>query len=618
MSLCKALLLSRLLPSVPALGLALGSVVAALATSSLNHLAAQGSFCPDPPYHEAWVDPVNGQDPGVVNNPTFPFRTLNAAIVAVRGFLVVSPGFHGLVHALPGIYSNGTNNEVFPIEMLPLVHVQGAGAKQCVIRGDGANANVNVYWPLASGPVMALREVLVDYSNSSVGLSDSVEEMFDGFTLQGGDVQVRVWGEGHLFGRISNCIFDLRQENSVDIFHSPSFGILMVAVWFGDLIPTGYGELDFNVFNNTFIQGWRRGDGVLETAIPSNVAICDVNDPIPISILGKSSDPDLTVRGVSDPSIQNCVIRSLPGFPRTALLGIDSADTTTAFGTAPGPTDAFDSTLVGGTNGTFASAIVGSPPVPKVDLFPGGPSFEDPAWVGEMIGDTQSLNVRDWRLLPDSILVDQGTSPLPFGSCELLVASNLTFYLAEPFSALLPASPFSSFDWDGEGHANPRRNGEVDIGYDETDLFVVAGCYGNDSNSHNNPWDVTIPQGIPTRTMIFPSAGSAQVFATLFPYLPGFFPAWTIPPGTIDPGISFGALGTGWLDLGLLLNSAFTVSPATFVWLNPIDAATHVFGQDQIIYDEGTQAPVYLNEQGVFAPAGGGPLRTTNVQSEYF
>ena len=101
----------------------------------------------------AWVDPEFGVDgPSMattgspllffpqVNDIDAPFRTIQYAINALEHHLVSAfnagnPAVQGLVYALPGIYGPSGNGEFFPIHMRDRVHVQGQGARGCVIRG---------------------------------------------------------------------------------------------------------------------------------------------------------------------------------------------------------------------------------------------------------------------------------------------------------------------------------------------------------------------------------------------------------------------------------------------------------------------------------------------------
>src|SRR5262245_28817160 len=187
---------NRLINEVRVMNRTVFAVCAALTASSAVSfgqipVTSVGGF----PFIEAWVDPCNGNDfLASLSNPpcqSAPYRTINAAIAGALagGASAATPG---LVHCDAGIYAASTNGETFPIVMRDWVHLQGVGARQCVIRGEGASP-MGVFLPFSNGtctcgsaPPFPLREVLVDLS----ALFDASEEMIDGLTFQGGDVQV--------------------------------------------------------------------------------------------------------------------------------------------------------------------------------------------------------------------------------------------------------------------------------------------------------------------------------------------------------------------------------------------------------------------------------------------
>jgi hypothetical protein len=402
---------------------------------------------------------------------------------------------------------------------------------------------------------------------------------------------------------------------------------------------SGYDDIKMNILNNTFIQGWDPkgeialpGLGSKGLSILNNVGICDVNEPFPDKILFPFSpnDPNLTLRGVGKPSIQNNLIRCLPGASgpgntdnRTSMLGIDDSDTRAISGFAL-PTNAFVGPLAGGTSvgGMFQSAIVGAAPIPKVEVFPflGG---SDPDFVGEMLSlqpapiiPTAHLDgLRDWRLLPTSTLVDQGIGPSPSG---VLTAANMTTYTVETEFPQL-----SAFDWDGEGHGNVRRAGaNVDIGYDESSQLVIAGSYGNESASHNLPWDATIAAGQPRRYMIFPTTAPTFVYFTVQSYNPGV--SWNMQPGTTAgtvltiPGLTLPApWNTLYLD-PTATTSLFgaTQIPFTVNYTNPRDGTPHSFGLIAPAINEQFMPQRYFNEQA-FQATGPTEVKLSNLQSEY-
>lgn len=572
----------------------------------------------------AYVDPVSG-GAGVIGDPNKPFLRLNDAIDSLA--LISSPSNPGLVIAGPGIYSGDTNRESLPVIMKDYVNLQGVGARRCVIRGDGSQTPFQPFWPTPPLGDRPFKEILVDFSFIE---DDTSESMIDGFTFQGGDVQVYAEPEFYaITGRVSNCLFDLVENGPLGLY-GPSFGLLMVHPYqpeFGS-----YLDIQLNVLNNTFIQG-RDPDGFPNgnetVAISENVAICDVRDPN-----GDPEEPDLD--GIGNPNIQNNLIRSLAFAGRTALLGIDAGDTSVA-GAFPGETNAYGCPLVAATisplcsdagghsNPMFASNILGAPPKPRVEIIPflGG---KDPAFVGEMLnakfGPTDPNpalgDYIDWRLLPDSELIDKGLGPNGGGR---ITATNGTFYEEDPMFPEL-----HSYDWDHEGYGNPRIGGAaVDIGFDEAGPLIVAGSYGNSSNSHNNPWDPMIAQGQPRRYMILPEDGFALWVVTWSAFQPGL--GWSNPPGTLNPPqvipddppnviitppYNFGYLG---VPLGFgLLQLPFNAPKVPFT--NPQDGTSHEFGLLKFGLQD-TPTTLLMNQQLILVTPSNEVL-LSNLQTEYF
>lgn len=548
--------------------------------------AFQGG-CPEPEFDQVWVDPFRGSD-GVglagINDPTQPFATLNVAMGTLFGQL--GPTESGLVHALPGLYTNdvGTNPitpQTFPVTMLPRVHVQGAGAKECVLRvrpGSGA-FTFSPYWPLSTGLIRRPgTTIAVDFT-----IQTEVDDpsMFDGFTIQGADIQVYAETEGGpRGGRVSNCVFDMRHEGE-EMLAGPFFGVSIAAIYFGES-GIDYFDMPFYLFNNTFIQGQRYGetDADVDLSREDSVAICNLNDPAPPCAFPICyEDPDLTIRGVSDLHIQNNLIRCLDLFPRTAMLGIGSDDSQVIVSSRPGVYDsnAFDAAQVGGTSvptGLFTSNLPidpgsGAPltPVPAVDLT--GP---DPGFVGEFLSatSTPAVRIRDQRLLPTSVLLDMGASPAwTPGDCEAdFTAGNGLNHVD-----VTRSSPLSSFDFDGDVHGNPRIVGEdVDIGMDEIDIVCQAGSFGNDTKSHHLSYDPTltvdsvgiplIPTGRPERDYIFAVPTTFWHLSQMYGFNPAVPALWTVTgvwthmPGSlafetteIAPGTPIGLPGVEiWID----------------------------------------------------------------------
>ncbi|MEM7354721.1 MAG: DUF1565 domain-containing protein, partial [Acidobacteriota bacterium] len=205
------------------------------------------------PFIEAWVDPCNGQDgPASAfvfangnGTPDQPFRTIGAAISALSAF--AGPNNQGIVHANPGVYSAATNQEQFPIMMSDFIHLQGVDARRVVIRGDQTSAVFQLFEPVVPFGDRFFHETLVDLTFL---FDDTVEEMIDGFTFQGGHVQIYAETEfAPIRTRISNNVFDMLNFSDAGV-PGPLFGILMVHTF--DLSILGYRDIPLNILNNTF------------------------------------------------------------------------------------------------------------------------------------------------------------------------------------------------------------------------------------------------------------------------------------------------------------------------------------------------------------------------------
>jgi hypothetical protein len=137
--------------------------------------------------------------------------------------------------------------------------------------------------------------------------------MFDGFTLQGGDVQIHattfLGAVEELNGIISNCVFDMRHmwkpdPESTAMLAGPYFGIMMTKHWFDNnqCDTLGYADQKVVIANNTFILAEYTIGAVSTLSRPEAVAIIDVTNPsCDISI----TDPDRTMRGVGNPHVIN-------------------------------------------------------------------------------------------------------------------------------------------------------------------------------------------------------------------------------------------------------------------------------------------------------------------------
>ncbi|NUP96703.1 MAG: hypothetical protein HUU28_11130 [Planctomycetaceae bacterium] len=403
---------------------------------------------------EVWVDPVNGVDPSAgsttaqqflwINDPNYMFKTMQRAIDVAHHYLrsnydpANNPNEHAIVWALPGLYGPwGANSSGDPLSiyMRDRVHVQGMGARRCVIRGRTAPAanptHLQHFWPNSpegqpppsnpNGAVPTDIQVLVSfelshprdfgpaqtpYANVSAPWLDGscggdTAEVFDGFCLQSGDLQILVSDAPEYdkpverVGRISNCIFDMRHSFNVPDPDNPGNAgdpgqnvapITLAGPWIGIMLHKryyqpaagvlgGYRDQPFLIAHNTFIMAqWgftsptAENPGWYRYARKGAVAIIDVTDPM----CGPGGDPNQILRGVGHAGIMGNLFRtgddepngSNIGWQHRPLLGIDRGDT--LFESTPGnfiPTNAFNPVLVDQLNGNnyFYSAPVVTP-----------------------------------------------------------------------------------------------------------------------------------------------------------------------------------------------------------------------------------------------------------------
>jgi hypothetical protein len=202
---------------------------------------------------------------------------------------------------------------------------------------------------------------------------------------------------------------------------------------------------------------------------------------------------------------------------------------------------------------------------------PMSPQEYDPAFVGETliaIGASVSVGYRDYRLTPGSPMMDLGK----FWPANRFL--NGETYREEP----CPNAMF--LDWDGEGYGNNRKVGEVDVGFDEVELVVLAGSYANYDNSHNavptasgaQILNKAIVQGQANRQVLFPASfsgtgttvsllnaqhtifGTERIPTGTNPPLPIHL-AWTSQPGTpttpILDGSAQAPFDKQWIDFNL-------------------------------------------------------------------
>ena len=353
-----------------------------------------------------------------INDSDAPFRSLQAAIDAMHDNVwgwnppqnpppgnpeTIRP--QGVIFALPGLYGphgSSSSGDSLPIKMRDRVHVRGLGARRVILRGANI-PNVYAHWPIsqpAMNSSLGFVEVLLDLSDVNAchpgppgGFANWCQqeppsegdtlEIFDGFTFQGGDVQVLAQGSNAGQVRaleqavvISNCVFDMRHDWVDDAtgntIPGPFIGVYMLKPLVAINLssgPYGYPSQRLLIMNNTFVMAQRGplaigGSGWVEECRRQAVGILDVTDP---SCIGNVADCDTSHRGLGNPGIINNVFRTRnfdnpPPHVPYAMLGIDEADTRMALSGA-GPlvrSNAFAGARNGasGSNGYFHSSAV--------------------------------------------------------------------------------------------------------------------------------------------------------------------------------------------------------------------------------------------------------------------
>lgn len=580
---------------------------------------------PAPMNAAVWVHPSDGFDEAdddlamsYVNDPSQKFRTLQRAIDVLQLYLVGeydpvdNPDQQGIVYALPGTYGPTTHGpasgDVLPIVMRDRVHVQGVGARRCIIRGVSTTTipatNSHFVWPdTPCASTLKYVEVLVTYLEATPDRpvlptvpnvllpwfsyvyqqEEDTPETLDGFTFQGGDVQVllttKLSGANYFpAARVSNCQFDLRhgllvQPTGTTALSGPYFGVMMkrVATYDSNAPVMGYLDSRVLIAQNTFVFArWddaSSNGGWESESRPETVGVIDFSDPNSLSSVG-GTDPDCSFRGVGNPCITGNLFRTKPASSGTgtrpfAMLGIGNEDTQVLTANGYVSTNAFDPARVGSTNGHFystpvvsgivsastsawvhwncqnqasAPGVCTSPcssncttatyPSPKVHVWDGTTGV-DPAFVGEFVSSQLTSSQTpptdydyiDWRLMPGSPLENQSVSPGTGGPRGFVTAPH-----AGDATWVFPTEfpeECALFRWDGEHWGNPRIADSVpDIGFDERGLVIQAGNWANGSNSHNQPGFMhPTGGGDPTRWFILPQVAGGVTLSATNHYL---------------------------------------------------------------------------------------------------
>ncbi len=561
------------------------------------------------PFFEAWVDPINGDDSSALSsNPGNPasiatakaarFKTIQAAIDAlhaqVRNANPACPATDpnceilepGLVHLGPGIYDPSTQS--FPIRMRNGVNVVGGNARHCVLRTGAAQPIV--FTPTREpatceqGSRSSL-SIIVDYSSSYDGDRANYSELVQGVTFQGSDIQVSCDSEfTPVTGRISNCLFDMLNYSTLP---GPYFGILLVHKY--NQFTDSYVNYQFDIIHNTFIQGWRPTPTVKVTARPESVGLCDVSDPLYPETTG--------LHYVGKTTVVNNLFRCLTqdsADVRTATLGIPATD---GRASQDGEPERDCNYLLETQSDSFCSDVA----EPLVNA-PG--ADDDPAFVGEMLTAKLGLGLkvgRDWRVLPDSVVVDKGVGTGADGTLvvfdEIGIGNFVPRPYTEPSVTDCRLSAIDSFAFDGEGYGNRRVIGaHPDLGCDEFERLIGAG-YG--------PESIVIPATpVATCYPITTGPGLTGGANAIYNIVANPGTLWfrrtnvncpstgfSAPPGALVPPSAVGA-DLFWASFMNLSAGPFTATAQTYT---PIEgSAPHSFG---LRVDPSTNVGKYRNVQ---------------------
>lgn len=226
-----------------------------LATLAAPKAGAQpaGPFQPIDPVpvcDRRFVDPVSGSDSftGSLQNP---WRTVNFALANVAA--------PGTIVLLPGVYSIGTNGEIFPIDVFRSdVSIQGTSALNTVLDAGGADGIRFI--PIMAGQTFETTLV-------------------DGVTVTNADAAIRFTTEPAPVGpTIANCVL---VKNFV--------GVAMTAIFCHSIPPDGYIRFNPRLVNDTIAD--------------NQIGILDEGVWVP-----SDPDPDGIVHGEAEPAIVNCLV----------------------------------------------------------------------------------------------------------------------------------------------------------------------------------------------------------------------------------------------------------------------------------------------------------------------
>ncbi|HVS19340.1 MAG TPA: hypothetical protein VMT18_12115, partial [Planctomycetota bacterium] len=193
--------------------------------------------------------------------------------------------------------------------------------------------------------------------------------------------------------------------------------------------------------------------------------------------------------------------------------------------------------------------------------------------------------------------------------------------------------------WDSEGWGNVRVHGaEIDIGFDEVHLGVMAGSYANGSNSHNHATHLNPSAAaaqaerrilLPEFALGLPVAGSTlRVKATErqapLPIPPWSPTAWSQPPITLSSPLVNGQLPAGYQTAYInFAEERWTMALDTLMqkqappMIVPNSPSWKVLQVEIPADDEGQNFTSHFNSQFVLDGGAFSAELRGNLQSEY-
>jgi hypothetical protein len=408
------------------------------------------------PAQLVWVDVNLGSDATGSGSVTAPYQSITHALATIPrttsgGLPIVSPV---VVMIKPGVYGHFTDAglENYPLVMKRNVSLQGAGANDTVLRGDGNTFSVIDIVKFAAGSAGDFNNVFVDGMNIVGGRRGIVIE---------NDAQ-------HIYPcnpTISNCFINDHVSAGVDIIANAGGS------------PAHNQETDPPGLTGGFIE--HRPKIIHCTLRNNNVGMRNTS--------GNATGPKW---GVNQPGVVNTLVTDsfvvgVSGVPSDDLQGFDQSDLT-----GPGltPSVAFKNVgLVAGPR-SYNPATGTAAPLPttavNLTLILDRHGVPIPLFIEDLVPSaTLFSGSLDVRLNPD-ISESQSTTGITLIDAGTTLGSQWTWNNGTIGKAVL-GTQGNALDWDCEGHGNPRSFGYIDhatpipdIGADEVGYLVIGGFNG--------------------------------------------------------------------------------------------------------------------------------------------